>query len=391
MSRLRFEGSFPFEELPEELQLTIVKVLDLPSLLSLTLASASCRHKFWENQNFNNWRFMDECARMGYMDLLSYAVSHGALVDERVVVEALEVGDGELAQWLFRLIGSSPSYANMNITFMMSSDVAARKGNRDYVVLTKSVPMPESAAEGGFVDLALELKGLHGFSSSYILSCYAAQGGHFEAMVRLLKTETSDETPGLALASAFAYGHFEIVKRLVDSGAALDAFCLQQLKPKVNFEIVNYLFDKFPSEFLSNLSLFADSCVAPTLALMEWLHGHEFVFTTGYVEKVLNAKLTEKNLLNCIVKTDAAAATDRFEAIQFLFETVGFRWTTRSILFAPCWASVNQMELLIQQSIGNKAIPPKALLYYVRAVDRAGTPTNLAFVSNHYSGFSHFC
>ena len=34
MSRLRFEGSFPFEELPEELQVTIVKVLDLPSFHS---------------------------------------------------------------------------------------------------------------------------------------------------------------------------------------------------------------------------------------------------------------------------------------------------------------------------------------------------------------------
>lgn len=97
-----------FEQIPVELWGDhLAPALDPPSLLSFSLISTSFYHHFYPKiiytmfPSFDNWLFMDECARRGYRELMHYAVDNGALVDLAVLHEAIDCQQLQICRFLY--------------------------------------------------------------------------------------------------------------------------------------------------------------------------------------------------------------------------------------------------------------------------------------------------
>jgi len=93
MTSDRGGSGFPYEELLEELRdLTERSFLDCPTRFALALTSSAFHGRLWPDikRIYNPYVILDECARLGYFDLLQYAVERGAEVDVAVVEAAVK-------------------------------------------------------------------------------------------------------------------------------------------------------------------------------------------------------------------------------------------------------------------------------------------------------------
>jgi len=96
--------------LPEELVAFIASDLhlDLPSRISLALACRSLHFKITKYYKFyNGWDFVDECARLGYLGLLKFALENpraAASLDVRVLEIAARHNRVQIASFIFPFV-----------------------------------------------------------------------------------------------------------------------------------------------------------------------------------------------------------------------------------------------------------------------------------------------
>lgn len=99
------EASFPFLELVLDLQRHVASsYLDFPSRLCFALTSTHCAALVRSDPKrpfrFDGYRFMDESVRLGYYNLVEFAVESGALVDYPLLLALAKAGEARLFEKL---------------------------------------------------------------------------------------------------------------------------------------------------------------------------------------------------------------------------------------------------------------------------------------------------
>src|SRR5689334_3327581 len=124
-------------DLPDEMIAEVVSrclAVGLTCALPLSMTCTRLRNAIWPHyrDNYNNWAFMDECARLGYVDLLRYGVDNGALLDLTMLEEFLDgevSGPGELHP-MGRYLFDKLKVRNLcDVTKGFYAEIAARQGN----------------------------------------------------------------------------------------------------------------------------------------------------------------------------------------------------------------------------------------------------------------------
>lgn len=335
--------SFNFSGLPMELQFAVVDwIVDLPSLLALSLVCVSFRRTFWKIKSFDNWDFLDECARRGWLSLIEWAIENGSLLDVSVLEEAVKADRRSTADWLYRALLDKHSIS-FNFGFLLK-DHAALNGNRALVfskdtsgtVFSRTLAC--RAAEGGHVELALELKALtiNWFQSDF-LSSFAAKGGHLEATKRLHKAEGS--LPGVVeaiLEKGCDGGHVDIVAYAIAEGAVPHEIHLQKKGTVSRLEMIDYFYRHFPDLVVANLSRIAyGACYSPNVEVFRWLATLGYEFRDEYTRLLLSSGYSELNLHNHLAESTMGDGVRRFECIKFIYEC-GKLWDAKALEFVPC-------------------------------------------------------
>ena len=344
--------------LVEDVRLLIAKsYLDLPSRLSLALASRAAYASFWDSNLFkyNCHLIMDECARRGYRNLLEFAYQSGAMVDGKVLLCAVESGNLELAKWLLpkcatlipsrlkiRICHALAQTGNLDLCRFVFSGASSIAQGVDLSCLFTYYGHPEV-----FMELFPKEPKPHYF--------YAARSGRFDLVLRL-----SSGTPNLGEILGGALGghaSLDLIRYAIEKGATLDDHpdILQVSHGfMTNLEVLKYLYEKFPESVESAVNcFFSHLIVKPRIEVLNWILD---TFPTvdvpaKYLDRLLLAKVHSYKIIQCMEDAydfDKYDHQERLECAMMLMKRMKLTYTAATLGGLSRWATLDEMKFLVE-------------------------------------------
>jgi len=284
------------EVLPVELLGELVRFLGPSASVALAMASASTRRDLFAAgySPSSPWKFVDDCAKNGYFDLIKFAVKSGCAVDPHVLELAVTSAHVELAEWLLADDVDGPHLSSVlsDGDKMQLGILCISKGLVGLLMKYFWDPLhcnqyASSAARAGRSALAMKFYNPR-VSLSVPLSSSAAEGGHLEAAKELLEIsgdlESGRYSRQTQLDGIFKEGgrggHLEICQWAVANGATIDyVHRFSSFEVCHNLEMLEFLHLHFPNGIRSALSFFGIMQFA-----FPSLHVLHYYLDKGYLE-----------------------------------------------------------------------------------------------------------
>src|SRR4051812_6010753 len=92
------------EELPAELWGVVVAFEPLTLALTLSMTCKRFRKSLFKINKYNNYKFMDACAKDGYLSLLQHAFQNGSSLDVFTVEAAILAKHRSVAFWAAEVV-----------------------------------------------------------------------------------------------------------------------------------------------------------------------------------------------------------------------------------------------------------------------------------------------
>ena len=375
--------SLEFSAILPELQKVVVEsFLDLPTRLSFSMTCRKYRDAYFPGElsygYYDSCKYMEECARLGYCDLLQYSLANGAAFELRVLEKAFEGNQTEAARLLFpyfHKVTVGARYYTNKAFFMWLFELAGRHGNEELFNMTIPPPLRNEGAKADLFTRRGHFEKVKNFydstdlESPYLPCYFAAQWEG--ATVDYIVSTFADPLSPTALELSFVFrglcGVGDRYRAAINPNAyAIFKYLLENNFDEFDFlsfpatpvffdkdifdffakreEIVKDIFDDFESEIASTPSIFA----------LKWLLAQEN-FSDGelFYEKLWMADLP---LLDDDLRGTSEerrrhlqyVSTYRFDSIKYLYEHHGKTYKFSNLVSCSHWVkNVSELKWLI--------------------------------------------
>lgn len=371
------EPSLRLVDLPVELvHLEIARFFDLPTLVAFSMTSKFFRQKFWPHKmgEFDNYEFVMECVRRGYLDLLKWCESVGCYVDEDCLREAMVSKNFHIVRYLLAkfpafvsTIRRNPELRNFYLYQSCMSD--------DPLLLDKFYTTDNECAYN--VSIFYALFGRYSPALKYFqevgtwrdphsLVYYAAVGGHLKLAKKFWEKfpDPSADLNAILLRGACFGGHRSLIEAALNGGAKLTPTHLLSRDIVTNFSLFTFLLDKIDlarveaverEKFFAKLSSLI--CNYPNPETLRWLLGQGYELTMADITSLLQPTPTD----NVWVKFDQTplcnlsflpirGKLDRFASAKLLYSKDRF-WRPQDLVLVRRWTNdLEELKWLSQVS-----------------------------------------
>ena len=367
-----------FERAEADVQRLIVeRFIDLPTRLSLALTS---RHFFSLcapcYTGSSNYRFLMECARLGYLDLLKFAYESGSPIPAFVRDAAVASNQEGVVLWLESELLTQQEQTglpppDLSDHYASLAGMAAKNGNemlfsrflesitdetepdyRDYCAL---VGMSDAASRG-HAAVAIAIKRRFLADEPFWPIFEAATSGNLATLEAILLTKhesisewaaTMPQQVDICFSASYISGSLELVQFALDLGARPNSLHFRPSPDVVlNPKILDLFMQRgFGDVVSANLSHIADcaSLRVPSVALLEWLHHQCCSLPTTLAKSII----CSNSLISLLeAEADESLIENAFSDLRFLLDK-GIGWDLDDAQAALRWASLPQFKFIL--------------------------------------------
>jgi len=369
-----FFEAFFFEKVKTSSPLSSA-LLDLPTLVSFSMVSRSLRnlvqtnHMLWPC--FDNFKFMDECSRLGYVELLRFAFESGCDVDENCLLVAIAHSQFPLIDWLRSIekevnrgrewspevILAAVEHGDVSLLqhFLLDRypDYGFAELRHPFLLSIRNA-LATGGHVGPFNDMLQKFRDKGRDQDTNNKNRWpvflAAKGGHLCAALQLDRV-TQQDTWNVILVGGIIGGKIDVICAAIKGGARLQfkeelahqtnlteanlgAISVIQIPPRL--DILDTLWAAYSGVMEGRRNEIFEKVVlsAPSVQHIKWLEGRNYFLPHDMLRKILRAK---------------AAPDDYFGCIQYLHGKC-FTYDYNLVSHALGWANYRQIRWIIEHA-----------------------------------------